>query len=66
MLMKYNDFKKMSANEMKEVKGGLMPPHDKLVQCGTGTPFCISASAPESDCGPDCVVVGLCNGNAAC
>ena len=65
MLMKYNDFKKMSANEMKEVKGGVMPPpRGQLINCGFGN-FCIAAAADPLDCGPNCVVVGLCPDNGA-
>jgi len=67
MLMKYNHFKKMSANEMKEVKGGVMPPLDKWVQCSSGAIFCVKASDSEEDCGPNCVIIGTCiNTGTAC
>jgi len=60
MLMKYNDFKKMSADEMKAVKGGQGLFSGRLVQCGTFTPFCISGLDAAENCGLDCVQIGNC------
>jgi bacteriocin-like protein len=65
MLMKYSDFKKMTANEMKEVKGGLtsFDPNGIQVKCGpNGTFFCVTAN-PE-DCCSDYIVGGVCSTGA--
>lgn len=67
MLMKYNDFKKMTANEMKEVKGGTADYRGQLVASATQGPYCIAEWATPGDCCTGCVVVGNCpTNNSAC
>ena len=52
--MKYKDFKTMSQNEMKEIKGGTAPEDgDGRNTCGTVCTNCLVLSI--RNCGPTCV-----------
>jgi len=60
MIMKYKDFKKMNADEMKEVKGGMVPPPFgvKFKCTPTGPEQCVTAN--PQDCCPDPILTGKC------